>query len=105
MSCDLSYFVIKTTEPFENLTACGKLSKRIGLESNNPHGNIDGTNACVADIARITDVFIANAGDVDDSLDHPALFPPWLVRQLIKTYAPPDGIILDPFAGSGTTCL
>jgi DNA modification methylase len=95
----------KTTNPHENLIACGKPSKRIGLESNNRHGNIDGTNARGEGVARITDVFIANAGDVDDDIEHPALYPPSLVRQLIKTYAPADGIILDPFAGSGTTCL
>lgn len=30
--------------------------------------------------------------------------PTGLMRELVKV-APPDGVILDPFAGSGTTCL
>jgi site-specific DNA-methyltransferase (adenine-specific) len=27
------------------------------------------------------------------------------VRPLIRTFAPPGSVILDPFCGSGTTCL
>jgi DNA modification methylase len=35
---------------------------------------------------------------------HFAVFPRELPERCIKAGAPPDGIVLDPFAGSGTTC-
>jgi DNA modification methylase len=36
---------------------------------------------------------------------HFAVFPPALVTQIIKCACPPEGMILDPFIGSGTTML
>jgi len=36
------------------------------------------------------------------SEDHPCPFPEILVKRLIAASVPPDGIVLDPFAGSGT---
>jgi DNA modification methylase len=92
-------------QPYVDLKACGKPSQRIGLESSNPHDNIDGTNVAIEGIARVTDVFSAAAGDVDPGVTHPAIYPPSLVSQLIRTFAPPGSVILDPFVGSGTTCL
>lgn len=37
--------------------------------------------------------------------DHPAVFPKELPNIPIRGTCPPDGIVLDPFAGAGTTCL
>ena len=34
---------------------------------------------------------------------HPTVKPIDLMRWLVRLVAPPDGVILDPFAGSGTT--
>lgn len=34
---------------------------------------------------------------------HPAVFPEPLVERIIADYCPTDGMVLDPFAGSGTT--
>ena len=34
---------------------------------------------------------------------HPAVFPTGIVRELIQMLSPPDGVILDPYAGSGAT--
>ena len=34
---------------------------------------------------------------------HEAEFPEELARRLIKLFSPPDGVILDPFVGTGTT--
>lgn len=34
---------------------------------------------------------------------HPAIFPEFVVAQLILLLSPPDGVVLDPFVGSGTT--
>ena len=39
------------------------------------------------------------------SIGHPAPFPEELPRRLIQLYSFKEDIILDPFCGSGTTCL
>lgn len=36
---------------------------------------------------------------------HPAVFPNLLAYNMIECFCPPDGIVLDPFNGSGTTTL
>ena len=36
---------------------------------------------------------------------HPATFPDQLPYDFIRCFCPPDGIVLDPFIGSGTTAL
>jgi len=38
-------------------------------------------------------------------IDHPAIFPLQVIKELVSLLSPKDGIILDPFCGSGTTCL
>jgi DNA modification methylase len=39
------------------------------------------------------------------TIGHPAPFPEELPARLIKLYSFPSDLVLDPFAGSGTTCL
>lgn len=41
--------------------------------------------------------------DVCQSLDHPAMMPKWLARDLILSWSDNGDTVLDPFAGSGTT--
>ena len=36
---------------------------------------------------------------------HPATFPDSLPRSLIECFCPPEGLVLDPFVGSGTTLV
>ena len=38
-----------------------------------------------------------------EAYEHPALMPPGLALDLIKTYSNPGDLVLDPFMGSGTT--
>jgi len=38
-------------------------------------------------------------------IKHPAIYPEFVVGELIKLLCPPEGIVLDPFVGSGTTCV
>lgn len=42
---------------------------------------------------------------VKDKFPHPAKFPRELVDFLIRGFCPPDGVVCDPFMGSGTTAL
>lgn len=37
--------------------------------------------------------------------NHPTVKPIKLMEYLVKLITPPDGIILDPFMGSGSTCI
>ena len=41
----------------------------------------------------------------ESSSPHPAAFPVEIPRRLLKLYSFPGDVILDPFVGSGTTCL
>jgi len=36
--------------------------------------------------------------------NHPAQYPEELAKRIIKLYTYPGDLVLDPFAGSGTTC-
>jgi len=36
---------------------------------------------------------------------HPAIFPEELARRFIEVYCPPEGWVIDPFMGSGTTLI
>jgi site-specific DNA-methyltransferase (adenine-specific) len=45
------------------------------------------------------------AGANPRRIGHPAPFPEELPRRLIKLYSYPDDVVLDPFAGSGTTLI
>jgi DNA modification methylase len=40
-----------------------------------------------------------------NQIGHPAPFPEELPRRLIELYTFKDDVVLDPFVGSGTTCL
>jgi len=44
-------------------------------------------------------------GNIGDELAHEneAPFPEFLAEFFIRSFCPPDGIVLDPFMGSGTT--
>jgi site-specific DNA-methyltransferase (adenine-specific) len=48
---------------------------------------------------------ITHAKTRTDSHDHPTQKPEPLMRDLLRSYAPPGGTVLDPFAGSGTTLV
>jgi DNA modification methylase len=52
------------------------------------------------------DVWEFPVGSYRDPLGrkHPAVFPEPLVERILTDYCPPGGHVLDPFAGSGTTC-
>jgi hypothetical protein len=39
------------------------------------------------------------------AVGHDAAYPPALVRRIVLGWSPEDGVVLDPFGGSGTTAL
>jgi site-specific DNA-methyltransferase (adenine-specific) len=47
----------------------------------------------------------ASKAERGDSNNHPTVKPIALMRYLIKLVTPPDGVVLDPFLGSGTTAI
>ena len=51
-------------------------------------------------------VYNQKAGKADrDGSKHPTVKPIALLRNLIRHVTPPGGVVLDPFAGSGTTAV
>jgi hypothetical protein len=52
---------------------------------------------------RPTDVWAIPVGRRGAAAGHPAPFPEELVRRALRHACPPGGVVLDPFAGSGTT--
>lgn len=52
-------------------------------------------------------VWLGNTRGQEDmciELKHPAMMPKWLARDLIRSWSNPGDTVLDPFAGSFTTC-
>ena len=94
----------KTSRPFCDPWAAGTPSDHIGA-NNYAHSQWTRGKKPRSGIARITDVIFAPVSGNANGIDHPAQFPAALVEPLISTFCPADGIVLDPFAGSGTTLV
>jgi site-specific DNA-methyltransferase (adenine-specific) len=85
-----------------NSTGCGATVAGIGY-----HGGAQGKPVG----ARPTDTgsaarffYCAKAGKADRAgSKHPTIKPVALMRWLVRLVTPPGGVVLDPFAGSGTT--
>jgi hypothetical protein len=46
------------------------------------------------ELLRVSDVFVANTGDTDKAVNHPAMLPPTLVSQLVQTFVPSPRLCL-----------
>lgn len=97
----------KTATPFCDPCACGTPSDRLSVQeirySHSPHGKKQKKSGT----ARVPDVLVWDVpiGGNEHGLDHPAMFPLKLAEKLIPTFCRPQGTVLDPFAGSGTTLV
>lgn len=95
--------------PYCEPRAGGNFSNRIGLESKKGVGRyiIGASNGTTSGIARVSDVMVAPVASVDRSEfnTHPAQFPVQLAEQLIMMLCPKNGLVLDPFMGSGSTAV
>jgi site-specific DNA-methyltransferase (adenine-specific) len=54
------------------------------------------------ELTRVTDVIEVGV-DNEPNVPHPARYPVRLAEQLIETFSPINGTVLDPFVGSGST--
>jgi site-specific DNA-methyltransferase (adenine-specific) len=98
----------KSSKPFCDPKANGTESNRVGFESVKGVGDYkQGCSKAKFGIARCRDYVEVGTGQVDRSPEntHPAQFPEKLVSWIVKLLCPPNGVVLDPFVGSGTTLV
>lgn len=97
-----------SSRPFCNPQANGVISSRIGFESKKGVGDYkNGTATAKIGVARCKDYVEVGTGAVDKTREniHPAQYPEKLVKWVIKLLCPPEGLVCDPFMGSGTTAV
>lgn len=97
-----------TPQPYCDPRATGQTSQRIGFYTRKGLGQqFHGNGEHAEGIARVSDVILAGVHQTDRSEwnTHPAQFPVALAEQIIMTLCPRDGVVLDPFIGSGTTAV
>jgi site-specific DNA-methyltransferase (adenine-specific)/site-specific DNA-methyltransferase (cytosine-N4-specific) len=104
-------FLSKTAKPFLNLNASGTFSDRIGFVGSHRFKN--GTNPIATKRpsslqngqSRTPDVFTAYVSEIQNGIQHPAMFPATLCDKLIRTFSREGDLVCDPFCGSGTTLI
>lgn len=97
-----------SSHPFVDAKANGQLSDRIGFNSGKGEGQYIhglGQSDMVAGTARCADVARVALGHNEASIDHPAIYPVPLAEWIIRLLSPPDGTVLDPFMGSGSSAI
>ena len=93
------YYTSKASRAERN-AGCEELPERLN-HSTSTHGNGNGKTRMANQNERangITSVEMKNTYN-----NHPTVKPLSLMSYLVRMITPPDGIVLDPFAGSGTT--
>jgi DNA modification methylase len=95
----------KTAKPFCDPKACGHPSDRLSIECIRNSRWTPGGEEDKSGTARVPDVWNVPVGGNEKGINHPAMFPVELAEQLIATFCPACGTVLDPFAGSGSTLI
>ena len=102
----------KTPKPYIDLRANGNFSDRVGFVGS--HRLVAGGNHPIATKrpsklenghARTPDHFVANVGDNENGVMHPAMFPATLCEKLILTFSKDGQCVVDIFCGSGQTLI
>ena len=98
----------KTPKPYVDVKKGGNESNRIGFENDKfEHGGKShihgGQNKAKQGKARVRDYIECGTGKVEKGYSHSAMYPRELVKYLIDLACPSNGVVLDPFMGSGTT--
>jgi len=102
----------KSGKPYCNLTACGRESNRLGFDGSLRFG-LGGSSPIHTGQSitmrngrsRCPDVFVAPVVEIDDGVDHPAMFPVSLAEQLILTFSRDGDLVVDVFCGAGSSLV
>lgn len=102
----------RTNKPFCNPKAIGHFTEKCGLGPKSTKKGLKEYVQGVSEIqktgiARCRDYFTVAVSENDRSAynTHPAQFPEKLAEQIISVFSPENGVVLDPFVGSGTTAV
>ena len=102
----------QVAKPYVDLRACGNTeSTRTGGFAGSDRFGKEGpikSKQCrmlKSGTARCSDVIEVLIGSIDRGVQHPAMYPQGVSDHLIKTFSREGDLILDPFCGSGQTCL
>ena len=95
----------RSKKPFCDPWACGRPTKRLKVNGYAGSGWTNGRGEEKEGMAQTTDVFTVPVGANEKGVNHPAQFPVSLAENLIQTFCPAGGTVLDPFAGSGSTLV
>ena len=100
------YWFAPTNNPYIAPKALGKIGV-IGFDSMraNEVGLAHGFKERSIGAVRSTDVFSVSVHKNKRGNPHPAQFPEELSNQIVKIFCPDDGLVLDPFLGSGTVAV
>jgi site-specific DNA-methyltransferase (adenine-specific) len=84
----------------------GKRGKSYITEAKSMFGNVSKGGSCISDSGGASRFFYcakSSKSDRGESNVHPTVKPIKLMEYLIKLITQPNGVVLDPFMGSGTT--
>lgn len=95
---------------FPDSAAAGVVSNRAAPKFGGVYGDFAGETerrSGFEDAGSVARFFYSAKADTEDRLgsDHPTIKPVDLMRWLVTLITPPGGVVLDPFAGTGTTGL
>ena len=88
----------------------GNYSNRIGFENDKfEHGGVShihkGQNKARDGKSRCRDYVESGTHEIESGINHPAMFTENLAKYMILLCCPENGVVLDPFIGSGTTAV
>jgi site-specific DNA-methyltransferase (adenine-specific) len=81
----------------------GKRRRNKGAHTVNNGSGMNMSSRFQGDLVRPSNVLRCATSNINQS--HSAAFPEELPEFFIKLFCPENGVVLDPFAGSGTTCI
>jgi len=106
-------FILSKGRPNQINLICDKPNKGYGTTfTRNSGRSVDGTldkpqvkkQIPIKEFGARTNIWLLNNNHKDKrAYQHPALMPPVLAHDIIRTYTKEGDIVLDPFMGSGTT--
>lgn len=104
----------KSGSPYVDLYACGnEKSTRVGGFAGSERFGEDGTGPIhskqnkelKSGTSRCSDVVQVNVGSIDRGVMHPAMYPQGVSDFMVRTFSKEGDLVVDPFSGSGQTCL